>query len=690
MKGIGSQRICLDFHFADFARDVIADFDPKKAVAIWKEAGVEAVQFLLKDHWGNVYYESDFPRKLAPRLKNCKTDLTRELLEETKKAGIGMVGYFTINWEENYASNFPEHCRRDSKGSIKRQFNPFTGTNMWTFLCINSPYRDFVFEQSREVVSKYNFPAFFSDIVHFGPCLEEAVCYCKYCQALWKKKYGGKIPKKFDANVKAAYIKLRDEFLLDFTRQYSEGLRLIRPEMLQAINIITDPAQIQYLDYVTREAEPWGKDFYSASIQGKVYKALAKGKPLELLACRFNQLWDFTIKPEAELIWEAATITANQAEIMIIDQSDLRGNLFPKVYELISKIYHKLPALRNEIAGASAIAEIGIVADGYLVKEWPLENFSFNGASRMLIEMQLPFRAIISDHLEEENLTHLKVIILSNIEHLSESQSQALKKYVEEGGIILMTGGTGTLNEYGLPTAVKKSIRSILPAGRQSRFKQNFIRTSFPLEMPYLRTNNPCFEMKVKDNATIYANYVHPAMQITDDKWISHNIHPSPKDSGILAIFAVPVGKGTLIYSGFDLFRDYLQQDLPAFRSAVENILCRYYKPSIRGRASERIEMNFYRTARGEIKAALTSCSPSKINASFQAVGVSISNKLTEHMNMKEVYPAYDVKIEVRGKIQGARSLLGAVTTCEYDSTCDITIINLKKLDIYDCLTISV
>jgi len=689
VKGIGSQRICLDFHFADFAEDVIADFDPKKAVAVWKKAGVEAVQFLLKDHWGNVYYESDFPEELAPRLKHCTYDITGTLLEELKRAGMGMIGYFTVNWEENYARLHPEHTRRDANGNIKRQYNAPTGTHTWTFLCINSPYKDFVFKQSREVVSRYDFPAFFTDILHFGPCLEEAVCYCRYCQALWREKYGGTIPKKFDARTRAAYLKLRDEFLLEFTREYSEGLRETRPGMLQTINIITDPAQIEYIDYVSREAEPWGKDFYSPSIQAKLYRALAKGKPFELLACRFNQLWDFTIKPEAELVWEAATITASQAEIMIIDQSDLRGNLFPQVYELIGKVYKELPRLRKEIKDAQALSEIGLVADGAVIKEWPVEDFSFNGACRMLIEMQMPFRVVISDHLLDEDLSPLQLIILSNLEHLSADQTEALKSYLSAGGCILMTAGTGALDEYGLPLPREESLRGLLPEARHSEFKQNFIQTRFPLSMPYLRTNNPAFEMTPPAGASVLAELIHPAIKVTDNKWISHNIHPSPERSPFAGIFRLTVGQGTLIYVAFDLFKDYIQQDLLPFRSAIERIIAPHVKPSVRGRASSRIEMNFYKTAGGEIKAALVSCSPSKINASFEAVGVAISNKTTEHMNMKEVYPAYDVKVEVAGKIKAVASMRKAETQFEYDEERNITIVNLKKLDIYDCLTIS-
>jgi len=451
MKGIGTQRICLDFHFAEFAPGVIADFEPKKVIETFKKAGVEGFMFLVKDHWGNVYYDSELPGELAPHLKNYKFDITRALFEEAQKAGIGMIGYYTINWDENYARAHPGHCRRDSKGNIIRQFNALTGTNMWTFVCINSPYRDFVFSQSREIASLFDFPAFFSDILHFGPCIDRALCYCEFCRELWKKRYGGEMPEIFDLESRAAYINLRDEFLADFVREYSEGLRSVRPDMLQTHNIITNPSQIEYMDYIAREAEPWGKDYYSAGIQAKVYKALARGKPLDLFACRFNQLWDFTIKPEAELEWEAATITANGAEITIIDQTDLRGNVFPEVYEIIGRIYRKLPALRNQIAGAEQIAEVGILADGAIIKEWPLENFSFNGACRMLIEMQVPFRAIISDHLEDGNLGGLQVVLLSNLEHLSEGQSLALRRYLKNGGCIFMTAATGASDENGQP-----------------------------------------------------------------------------------------------------------------------------------------------------------------------------------------------------------------------------------------------
>ncbi len=678
MKKIGYRRICLDFHYADFAPDVLKDVNPKKMVRIWKGSHVDAVMFFLKDHWGNVYYDSDLPSSLTPRLKNVPKDLFGNILEEAKKVGLSIIGYTTVEWDENYARRFPECVRTDVHGQPVRQ------RGKWRYLCLNSFYADFFISQCKEMVTKYKFPAFFVDIVHMSPALDRPVCFCRYCQKKWKEEFNENLPKEFDHRSRALYLRFRDKTLNDFLRRVVKEVKKIRPEILFTHNVLTDPHQIEFDDYLIREAEPWGKDYFCNSIQSKLYRSLARGKPFEIVTARFNQLWDFTIKSEEQLTWEMATILTHKAEIMIIDQPDIKGNLFPEVYQTIKKVYRKASQIYHELSNSQVYAEIGIMCNNILLKEFPQDDPSFVAACKFLTDFHLPFDVINTEYLTLEGLKKFSLVIISNLKNISEKNIKLIQQYIQEGGKVLFTYKTGFTDELLRPYPMNKRLLSLFKSVSELNKRVVFVKTKQSINNPFVRANNGALKIERGKNQDVLGTTVLPAMEETEERWISHNIHPGI-ESKWPSIIRGRFGKGQFIYLSFDFFKEYSEQDLVSFLNCFWNLMKNFYKPLIFCEAPRTVEINYYLEGKNIKKITLTNGVTGKLLA--RTSGEELSGKETLHCNINEVVPIYNIRLSLPGRINKKVRNISKhklkVIAKGYES-----IVELERLDIFDVITL--
>ncbi|MFH5184062.1 hypothetical protein ACHHV8_16250 [Paenibacillus sp. TAB 01] len=100
------------------------------------------------------------------------------------------------------------------------------------------------------------------------------------------------------------------------------------------------------------------------------------------------------------------------------------------------------------------IANVGLV--------WSQENIEFYGREdtyekvelpwhgfvRALTRARIPFVPVHAD-LIARDAASLRVLILPDLAAMTDSQCEAVQKFVEAGGSLVFTGGTATLNEWG-------------------------------------------------------------------------------------------------------------------------------------------------------------------------------------------------------------------------------------------------
>jgi len=183
----GYKRMILDYHFSEFNPAALKNANATAIVETMTRLKVDSLLLYAKDHWGNCY----FATKKFKRHKNVPQDLFGEVLEGLHKNNIKVSAYYSVGWDEYVSRNNPDWIMRDKQGQpYQLQYyktHPYYAR--WTVLCVNSPYRNYSLGEIEEIVSQYDFESLFLDIFGRFP-----LCYCHYCRALWKQRYGDNLP----------------------------------------------------------------------------------------------------------------------------------------------------------------------------------------------------------------------------------------------------------------------------------------------------------------------------------------------------------------------------------------------------------------------------------------------------------------------------------------------------------------
>ena len=245
-----------------------------------KQNGGEVVLAFSKDHWGNHYYNTAICHK-HPAVKQ---DLFGQIVAEADKAGIDVIAYTSIGWDEFNQRLHPDWRMVNWQGVSPR--------NPWTTLCINSDYGQRTIEHIGELCGKYRFRGLWIDIVQYSFSSQNAPCYCDACQRLWREAgYGDAIPNPLEGEVRARYLDFRDAFLRRYLQAARDAAKAAQPDVLFTHNW---GGCFDLDDFIPKEAEPWGKDYVYQGYMTKYTRALAQGRDFEMYSARFNQPCDFT------------------------------------------------------------------------------------------------------------------------------------------------------------------------------------------------------------------------------------------------------------------------------------------------------------------------------------------------------------------------------------------------------------
>ncbi len=111
------------------------------------------------------------------------------------------------------------------------------------------------------------------------------------------------------------------------------------------------------------------------------------------------------------------------------------------------------------------------VTDVAILRSWPSMAYSINATSipatlmeQVLIQSKIPFTLLFDEQLPD--LSKYQMLILAGQECISDDQAQQFLTYVQNGGTLLLTGNTGTFNQYREKRAHKNPL---LPARKEGK-----------------------------------------------------------------------------------------------------------------------------------------------------------------------------------------------------------------------------
>jgi hypothetical protein len=431
------RQIHLDFHTSEHIPMIGAEFDAEEFARTLDKARVDSITCFARCHHGLIYYDSKrHPERIHPNLVN--RNLLLEQIEACHKYGIRAPIYTTIQWDYYTAIRHPEWRVIGPEGELAGT-KPYEA-GFYQDLCVNTPYRDFIWAHVEEMLEMLPVDGFFFDIV------KPTDCSCRYCVE-GMKEAGLDPTKQAD---RLAYNKMvLDKFKLDLSRFIRErnpdatifyNAGHIGPYIRESKDAYT------HFELESLPSGGWGYMHFPLTMR------YARNLGIDCVSHtgKFHTSWgDFhSFKNKAALEFECFRMLALNCKCEIGDQLHPSGKIDKHVYELVGSVYSQVEKKEPWCRGAKAVSEIGLLT----TEEFTGERVpaATAGAAQMLHEAGHQFEVLDL----RSSFDGYRLLILPDGIRLTEDAAAKLEQYVEAGGKLIVTGLSG-LNPEGTEFALK-------------------------------------------------------------------------------------------------------------------------------------------------------------------------------------------------------------------------------------------
>jgi hypothetical protein len=425
-----------------------ARFDGREIVRHAVAAGSEYLVMWVRDG-DYAYYDSHLLPK-APGLG--ARDPLREAMDEAREHKLPIIAYCVVQQGGHFLKAHPEWEMRGPDGKPIGRF------------CYNSGYLEAMKQIVAEILA-YGVDGFHIDMVDqgFGPPYG---CWCDACRARFEKEFGQPMPN--GPTWDEAWDKML-EFRYASSERFMKALyahiKSINPRATVDYNYHGNPPfsfevgqrPVQHAgngDFITGETGVWGFSALTVGLNPEFYRAAVPHQRVQVAMQRGVRMYhDQTTRPLADLRWELLTLLAHGAFVTMVDKTAFDGGLDPVAYERIGAAFNEALAKRSHF-GQTPVAEVGIYFSSrtrdWLGREKPADYFqSFQGAHKALVYEHIPFGVVLDENLTMETLKRFPVVLLPNAAIVSETEVVLLRRYVEEGGKLIVTGQSGQFDRLG-------------------------------------------------------------------------------------------------------------------------------------------------------------------------------------------------------------------------------------------------
>ena len=538
------RQIHLDYHTSPHIEGIGKDFNPGEFAATLKKARVNSITCFARCHHGMLYYDSKkFPERVHPHLAN--KNLLKEQIEVCHQNDIRVPIYITVQWDHYTAEEHPEWLVRDENGyphAMGR--NRLFDAGFYNFLCVNTPYRDFLKEQTLEVLETFETDGIFFDIV------KPVECVCKYCRRDMMKQ--GLDPTNQEDRQKFAQQTINEfkEEMTAFVREYNKDCLIfynaghMGPKDRSAKDAYT------HFELESLPSGHWGYLHFPMTM---LY-ARNLGHDCMSHTGKFHTMWgDFhSFKNQAALEFECFRMLALNSKCLIGDQLDPNGRISKPVYDLVGSVYSQVERKEPWCQGAVGLTDIGVLTS----EEFSLADSrnlpdDMMGVTRMLLELAQQFDILDS----KSDFSKYKVLILPDRITVDSTLAEKLDAYLANGGKLIATYKSGldpNLSEFSLKSLGVKlkgeapySPDFLVPVGEIGR---GLPETEHVMYMKGL-------EVEAENGTEVLSQTLIPYFNRTWEHFCSHKHTPSSGVAGYPGI----VKKGNAIYFMHPIFSQYNQ-----------------------------------------------------------------------------------------------------------------------------------
>ena len=455
------RRNLIDMHIEEWNPEFLCRLDPESYMDALKRARVQTAMLYANSHVGVCYW----PTRHGKQHKLLKgQDFLGTMIEKCHNADISVVVYFTLVYDNYCYAEHPQWRNVNEYGKYTREQQEsalFLGPRYGT-ICINhAEYREYVKQQLKELMDRYQFEGFFLDMT-FWP----VVCQCDACRERYRRETGKEIPETMDWDDPdwLLFQKKREGWMSDFAMEMTDFIKQAQPSL--SVEHQYSSAVFSWRRGVT-EGNAFASDYAGGDLYGglseqsfacKLYRSLSQNQPFEYMTSRCDPgLSCHTRNKSLRRLAQHTCISyAHHGAFLFIDAIDPDGTIHKKPYDWMGEIYEKTIPCEPYFIG-KPIREAAIyfslkgkydpknsghrVTDPENPERFPHLDACLGAAAA------LKSANILYDVASTKNLGFLadvKLLIVPDLYRLEEEAEDVIIEYVEAGGTLYISGGTAS------------------------------------------------------------------------------------------------------------------------------------------------------------------------------------------------------------------------------------------------------
>jgi len=402
-------------------------------------------------------------------------DYLGRYISEAKKRGIRVFIYFNVHYYTmRFAAEHPDWRE------IRENGKPLDGVyDTGASFCVNTPWREWVFQVIRDLAA-YPIDGIFYD----GPVYRPDTCYCQYCRAKFRKRYGTDMPPK-DVRTGKQFQQLLEfqaDSIADFLHDTRGILKSKNPNCALYMNGGVRGANwatgrlnrvlVKEQDLLGSEGGFLGGDLtriplWKPGLTARLLETQSGGKPRVIFSAASHKPWTFSLLPDPELRLLYADTIANGASVWMgitpfeFEQPEM------KTLAAMNSFFSKNAEYYSETRSGARVAVVwsDVTANFYAASAAQLIDIDrttprseignvdgeFSGITEPLLRAHIPFDVLDDVALEADSLKRYDAIFLPNVACMSDKIAARLEDYVRQGGNLVADFETSRYDETGIP-----------------------------------------------------------------------------------------------------------------------------------------------------------------------------------------------------------------------------------------------
>jgi hypothetical protein len=370
-------------------------------------------------------------------------DSLADIIKECHKAGIKVIARtdFSKIRRAIYEKN-PRWAYRPKHGGII----DYEGN---VHACLNSDYRQsHALRIIEECLAKHDFDGIFFNMggyrSHDYSDVDHGMCYCEKCRQRFYEMFGSELPQaeNWEDPVYRKYKLFQKRTCDEHYRRVAMHIKAISPDLLIDADIWTEESGMFRYESNASLARPLPHWQYSSSLNAKCVRGsfprfISSNSTVDFLHFSARHTAVSPVLQETRL-WQGIANGGHMDYYLIgrIDNHDDKSG-FPSVI----KAFSYLEKNADYYADNHSCAKIAMIAS----EIWGSaeEHSEEAGIYRILTEGHFLFDVILADRLSKIDLDKYRLLVLPELECLSDEDAAILDQFVHAGGKMLLTGKTG-------------------------------------------------------------------------------------------------------------------------------------------------------------------------------------------------------------------------------------------------------